>query len=142
MEATQPFRSYLTDYEGIPAYMAGLPGYPGNFSRDTILAGIISADQHLLDSQLRMSAQHQGTKYDPISGEEPGKVHHEFPGIPYREPLTTTYNACDTTGLYLIGLEFLRHLNKSESQSFLEDHRGSIESAVDYITSHIQDGLF
>jgi glycogen debranching enzyme len=143
MQTHTMFQEYLASFEDVPGYFAGLPSYPRNFSRDTIIAGIIAADHHLLDSQLNLSALHQGTKYDPISGEEPGKIHHEYPGTAWREPYLTTYNACDTTALYLIGLEILRRLDKKESAEFLRTHQKSIESALDYLDTHTkEDHLF
>lgn len=128
--------------DGTPCYFAGLPGYPRNFSRDTIIAGIIAADHHLLDSQLTMSYLHQGQSYDPITGEEPGKIHHEYPGVVVNAPYVSTYNACDTTALYLIGLEVLKHLNKQESSDFLLKHGASIERALRYLHRHIKDDIF
>lgn len=144
MEATarQPFEDYMTEIDGMPCYFAGLPGYPRNFSRDTIIAGIIAADHHMLDNQLAMSYSHQGKAVDPLTGEEPGKIHHEFPGVVVHEPHVSTYNACDTTALYLTGLEFLKHLNKRESLDFLNTHQESIESALQYMLSHIRDDIF
>jgi glycogen debranching enzyme len=144
MQATvrQPFQAYMTDIDGMPCYFAGLPGYPRNFSRDTIIAGIIAADHHMLDNQLAMSYLHQGKTYDPITGEEPGKIHHEFPGVMVHGPQMSTYNACDTTALYLTGLEFLKHLNKRESVDFLNNHQKSIEIALQYLVSHVRDDIF
>ena len=43
----------------------------------------------------------EGTKVDANTGEEPGKIHHELPGVRLRN-MITTYNACDTTALFLI----------------------------------------
>jgi hypothetical protein len=142
VEVHESFDAYTTNIDGMPCYFAGLPGYPRNFSRDTILAGIIAADHHLLDSQLAMSYAHQGQKFDPITGEEPGKIHHEYPGVVVHAPNISTYNACDTTALYLTGLEFLRHLNKRESNDFLSTHQQSIEQALEYISGHIRDDIF
>jgi hypothetical protein len=59
------------------------------------------------------------------------------------EPYVSTYNGCDTTALYLIGLEILWHLNQRESIEFLQQHRGSIERAIAYIERHIdEDNIF
>ncbi|MDB5166424.1 MAG: hypothetical protein JWM37_496 [Candidatus Saccharibacteria bacterium] len=142
MQVHELFDGYTTEIDGMTCYFAGLPGYPRNFSRDTIISGIIAADHHLLDNQLAMSYLHQGKKIDILTGEEPGKIHHEYPGVIWRAPYYTTYNACDTTALYLTGLEFLRHLNKRESTEFLNTHQASIESALDYLLSHLKDDIF
>jgi glycogen debranching enzyme len=142
MKVNESFEHYTSTIDGMPCYFAGLPGFPRNFSRDTIVSGIIAADHHLLDNQLAMSYVHQGKVFDPLTGEEPGKIHHEYPGVVWREPNLTTYNACDTTALYLTGLEFLRHLNQRESNDFLSTHQESIEAALEYIFSHIRDDIF
>ncbi|MDB5181304.1 MAG: hypothetical protein JWP13_67 [Candidatus Saccharibacteria bacterium] len=142
MDAHRLFESYLTIIDGVTCYFAGLPGYPRNFSRDTLIAGIIAADHHLLDSQLRMSALHQGAKNDPITGEEPGKIHHEYPGVIVHSPYFSTYNACDTTALYLIGLEILRHLSGHDSHEFLATHKASINSALEYLNEHTLKDIF
>jgi hypothetical protein len=142
MNAHHLFENYVTTIDGEMCYFAGLPGYPRNFSRDTLLAGIIAADHHLLDSQLAMSYLHQGKRHDPITGEEPGKIHHEYPGVIVHAPYVSTYNACDTTALYLTGLEILKNLNRRESSEFLETHQASIESALEYMDRHIVDDLF
>lgn len=123
-------------------YIAGLPGYPRNFSRDVLLAGLIADDEELLTNQLEISARYQGLKSDPITGEEPGKIHHEFPGIIVREPYLTTYNASDTTALYLIAIAALAQLNPVKASIYLIERAESIQRAIHYIRSHIKDGIF
>lgn len=141
MRVHELFKDYTKTIDGEMCYFAGLPGYPRNFSRDTLIAGIIAADRHLLDNQLTMSSRHQGTKYDPLTGEEPGKIHHEWEGVIVRDPYYTTYNACDTTGLYLTGLEILEQLGGASSET-VESRRKNIESALDYIQDHTRNGIF
>ena len=44
-----PYEPYRRESEtGVILYAAGLPGYPANFSRDTLIAGIISGRADLL----------------------------------------------------------------------------------------------
>ena len=52
------------------------------------------------------SARHQGDHADAVTGEEPGKIHHELPGVKQDDRLTT-YDACDTTALFLLALAYL-----------------------------------
>lgn len=91
-----------------------------------------------------MSSKHQGQKNDGISGEEAGKIHHEYPGVVVREPYLTTFNACDTTALYLIGLELYGNLSKPDGADadFIKSQRLNITRAIDYINSHIMDDVF
>lgn len=132
----------LRKYKKNGAYIAGLPGYPRNFSRDTLLAGLICADADLLHSQIKISAHHQGVEYDPLSGEEPGKIHHEYPGVSLRQPLLTTYNACDTTALFLIGLQELIKARPVRSLLIKRKYREHIQAAVGYLQSHTKNDIF
>jgi glycogen debranching enzyme len=96
-------------------------------------------------SQLATSALYQGTKYDPHTGELPGIIHHEVPGteLPNRKGLTT-YNACDTTPLFLLGAEALSHSFTPMNEEFLEKYHGNFERAVDHILDSLgeTDGLY
>src|SRR5579863_7794123 len=84
-------------------YQAADPGYAANFSRDSLTYALLAEDLRALRAQIEFSARHQGRRRDPESGEEVGKIHHELPGVLMRG-LWTTYNACDTTALFVIGL--------------------------------------
>src|SRR5206468_12341814 len=119
-------------------YMAALPGYTSNFPRDGFTYGLLSDDLDSLSSQVRFAADHQGTKADAYTGEEPGKIHHEWPGFPMRGKVTT-YNACDTTAMFLLAIS---RLAKRGDMDVLRTYSANIMSAIDYIDSHIIDGLF
>jgi hypothetical protein len=140
MQVTSVFSAYQTEIDGQECYFAGLPGYPRNFSRDTFIAGLIAADEHLLWSQIQMSTRYQGERTDIHTGEESGKIHHEYPGIMFRPPLFTTYNACDTTALYLIGLEVLDGISPAGHIS--DTYRHQIAEALGYLHRHVSDGIF
>lgn len=170
-QAINPFNIYRTTIEGQPCYVAGLPGYPRNFSRDVLTAGIMALDNDLLTTQLALSSLYQGTKNDIYTGEEPGKIHHEYPGVSVggNKNLWATYNACDTTALYLIAVEVLsniqqthaRHSRGGGNQSVdprsgaltlpVEDdvkkglrfkYRHNIQAATKYILAHVQNNIF
>lgn len=127
-------------------YMAGLPnsfnpkGFSSNFTRDGIQAGILFEDPLMLADQLRFSAEKQARSKDPFTGAEPGKIHHEFPGVQIRG-LSTEYNACDTAAWFLIG--FGNYIKLTGDSSFPSDHRRHIIAAADYTVSHLTpEGLF
>ena len=144
-EDTDPFSSYKQVLEtGEVGYAAGFPHYPRNFSRDTITAGIISSSAVLLASQIAISAHHQGENYDPQTGEMPGKIHHEFPGVKLNGgDKYTTYNACDTTALFLIATEGLLNFDEPAFSDFTQQKVEKLKRAVDYIFAHIgNDDLF
>lgn len=140
-----PFEQYKqVSNEGLITYAAGFPHYPRNFSRDTIKAGIIASNPALLASQLEMSARHQGEGHDPMTGEVPGRIHHEVPGVALNGgEKYTTYNACDTTSLFLIGTEGLRHIDNVSSLDFVKRRKENLQRAVEHVLSNIgEDNLF
>ena len=125
---------------GQKVYNAGLPRFPRNFTRDGIIAALLFGDSEMMRAQLRFCALHQGAKHNPLTGEEPGKIHHEFPGYPLRDHMTT-YNACDAAAFYLIGHGWLQQ--DAPDSDFLGEFRESIERAAGYIENHLNsDGLF
>lgn len=136
------FDTYKTTLGGHTCYFAGLPGYPRNFSRDTLIAGIIATDSGLIESQITVSTIYQGEVDNSLTGEELGKIHHEYPGVVVNQPYISTYNACDSTALYIIGLEFLAHLNKAAYDISKEKYIASIEKALTYLNKHIKDDIF
>lgn len=123
-----------TKYECIKLYQAGLPDFPRNFTRDSIISAILMKNSEMLKNQLLFSAKKQGTKKDPFTGEEPGKIFHEYPGVIWNQ-LNTKYNACDTTALFLIGHRVYQKL--TNNKSLAEEQKENVISAVDYILSHL-----
>ena len=119
-------------------YRAGLPGYESNFSRDSLVYGFLADDVAALRAQLAFSARHQGRRADPDTGEEPGKIHHEYPGV-RQSNLWTTYDACDTTALFLLAIADL--VNRGQ-KDLLRRYRSNIERALEYVFSHLIDDVF
>lgn len=140
-------RGKFTIQEGdLTLYRAGLPngfnpvGFQSNFTRDGIQAAILFKDPYMLADQLKFSAYRQANKKDPRTGAEPGKPHHEYPGVEIRG-LSTEYNACDSAAWFLIGFYQLARL--SQDYSLPNEYRREITSATDYIISHLAtEGLF
>lgn len=124
---------------GLALYNAGLPGYARNFARDSLIAGLLMDDPVMLRDQLTFCATTQGSRKDAESCEEPGKIFHEIPPITIRNR-KTTFNACDTTALFLLG--HARHAQLTGDTSFLESQWNAIGRAVGYIVSHTREGLF
>lgn len=119
-------------------FYAGLPSFTRNFSRDSIIYGLLSGDPQALLAQIDYSSKHQGKTSNALTGEELGKIHHEFPAGVWRGR-ATTYNACDTAALYLIAIGKLAEMGYGE---VLEKYRESINNAVHYILSHLREDLF
>lgn len=128
----------LLRVDGTFLYRAGFPGYNNtNFSRDGLEYAMIAGDKEALLAQVDFSAQHQGTTYDPVTGEEPGKIHHELDGE-WRDR-STKYNACDTTALFLLAIARLQETGEVD---VLDRYAENIDRALSYIKIHTVDGLF
>ena len=127
------------DTEGLVVYSAGLPRFPRNFTRDGILSAILFQDAGMMRDQLRYCANHQGTKKDSETGEEPGKMAHEVPLKPEGPKvrgLSTKYNACDSTALYLLGHEYYKKF--TGDKSLIKEQRNNIHEAIKYIIKHLR----
>jgi len=96
-------------------------------------------DKDMLKDQLSLCAEKQGTKRDPRSGEEPGKIFNEFPSSNLRG-LSNEYNACDTTALFLIGHEVYQKL--SDDIFFADKYKDNIVKAVGFIKDHLRGYSF
>jgi glycogen debranching enzyme len=127
----------LKGHDGV--YMAGLPSYNRNFSRDSFIYGFLASDYKALEAQINYSAEYQGTKSDPETGEEKGKIHHELPGRKMNG-LISSYNACDTTALFLLSIAAVAK-HKPES-NVIDKYKDNIKAACDYIMSHVDNDLF
>ncbi len=123
---------------GTDLYRAAHPGYPGNFSRDSLTYGMLAGDKHALYAQIEYSAKYQGTKKNPVTGEEPGKIHHELPEVIINNK-SSAYNACDTTALFLLAIA---SLYESGDEEILKKYSKNIQAGILYIKSHIRGGLF
>ncbi len=118
-------------------FRAAYPGYPGNFTRDSIIYGLLADDSDTLERQVAFCAENQGKAADALTGEEPGKIHHELPGVDLGGAFTT-YAACDTTALFLLAIARLSH----DDPDVIDLYRPAISEAIGYIKSHLQDDLF
>lgn len=126
-------------YEGYTVYNAGLPHFSRNFSRDSLIAGIFAGNVNLLRDQLTFCSIKQASEKNPHNGAEPGKIHHEYPSVKLRG-LSTEFNACDTTALFLIGHEVYQRL--SGDRVLARERRNNLEKAVEYILVHLKNGMF
>jgi glycogen debranching enzyme len=134
------FNHYKLQGEKLELYAAGLPKFNRLFTRDLILSSFLLQDTSLLKNTIILCSLLQGKEKNRFTGEEPGKIFHEYPGvkIPGREHnLTTLYNACDTTALYL--LAHSQYIQAVRDFSLLKTYEKEIEKAISYILSHINE---
>lgn len=124
------------EFENI--YRAADPGYPGNFSRDSIIAACLGGDVDALRAQVAYSAHNQGKKINALTGEEPGKIHHELPAVEINGA-STAFNACDTTALFLSSIS---QLYEAGDETVITEFKREISEGIDYIKRHVREGLF
>lgn len=97
-------------------------------------------------SVLRVAATTQGTKPDPRTGEESGKIAHQLPGkdvfsAPARpkEPQrvrNTRFSASDSTALFV--LASVHHFHASSDLSLLAELLPALSAAYAYLVRHIE----
>ena len=81
----------------------------------------------------------QGKNYNPFTGEEPGKIPHEWPGVNLRGK-NTLFAAADTTLLFLIGIGIYYEWVKEKK--FIKENSSYIYNALEYVKRHLKDNLF
>ena len=140
----EPLSKLRVAHEDFVLYHAGLPGFPKHFFRDVVISAFLFSDMKMLRDKLKFAAKLQGKKIDPVTGEQPGIIFHEYDlgllnGVELagREGKTTFYNGCDTTALFLLGHEL--YLTQSQDYSLLTAQKESIKLAVEYILRHLDD---
>ncbi len=131
-------------HEDFVLYHAGLPGFPRHFFRDVVISAFLFNDMKMLKDKLKFAAKLQGKIVNPMTGEQPGIIFHEYDlgllnGVELsgREGKTTFYNGCDTTALFLLGHEM--YLKNTGDESLFLSHKENIELAVEYILRHLDE---
>lgn len=127
------------EIEGFGLYRAGRCGPLGHqwgpVMRDLFLSATIMNDGKLLEETFRFACHTQGNQYDPITGEEPGRILHEWESIDIRG-LSTKFNSCDSTLLFLIATSLL-------PRTLLQKNSAHIAMAKGWLLRHIDsNGLF
>lgn len=126
-------------FSGLNLYSAGIPNFKHNFTRDSIISAILMKDENMMKNQLLFCALKQGKKKDPFTGEEVGKIFHEYPGVLINKK-STMFNASDTTALFLLGHYY--YYKWTSDLSLLQTQRLNIDLAIQYIVSHINKDCF
>lgn len=130
------------DGRRLTLYNAGLKGdkaHFGLFGRDLLMTALMLNDLDFTQSAIRFVCETIGERFDPSSGEEPGRGLHEFSRVEMRG-LFTHYNAAEVSLLLLIAAD--RYLQKSGDTSLIEEELPPLRAAVEYLLRHIEDGFF
>ena len=131
--SVDPYKILFRDFDGKPGYSAGLTNYTANFSRDALISGILGSSKEILISQLKISAALQGQQFNILTGEMPGRIHHEYPAVEVNKGMFSLYNACDTTSLFLIGFEALLNIDPEMAMPLINSLMPNIKAAIDHI---------
>jgi len=110
----------------------------GLFARDLFLSGFIMDDPDFLRRVVEFACLTQGREEDPRTGEEPGKVIHEYEHVELRGR-ETRYNASDTTQLALVALG---RLLEEGHEDFVSSKVPCIRRGLDYLYEHIENDIF
>lgn len=128
-------------------YKAGLPTYPRTFTRDVVISALLMRDTKMLKNAIEFGAHIQGKKKNPLTGEQPGVIFHEYDiekngGVEINGRLgTTLYAASDTTGLFLLAHE--EYLKLTNDKSLSRRQKENIRLAGNYILKHLnEEGIF
>lgn len=145
--AAEMFTTLQTTFQtgglSLTLYNAGIKqGHPwfGLFPRDLFSTAFMLKDMRLLSDTVLFSAHTIGSRRDPRSGEEPGRVLHEYNRVE-RDGLLSHYNAAETSHLMLIGARLLLNAN-AVPDSFWHPLEGELRAAGEYVLRHVERGRF
>lgn len=111
----------------------------GLFARDLLISAFMLERKDFLENVVNFAFLTQGKTANAETGEEPGRVIHEYETVHLRG-LITRYNAADTTQLAIIGLESM--LTNEDNLSFGQKWAGTVRDSLDYLIKHIDNELF
>ncbi|MFK4790876.1 glycogen debranching N-terminal domain-containing protein [Microbacterium sp. ZW T5_56] len=121
-------------------YAAGAPWFFTLFGRDSIWAArlALATDPAIAASTLRVLARLQGTKTDPATAEQPGKIPHELRSAPLSLPNEGVhlpplyYGTVDATPLWVCLLADARDAGMPEAE--VRDLVPALRAALTWIT--------
>jgi len=117
----------------------GFPDYYRNFFRDSALSLFLMRDASFARDLLTLASLIQGKGRNPFTGEEPGKIFHEYPGITIGRK-NTLFNAIDTTPLYLI--LWKEYLDWTNDWAFCGENLSSIHQAITCVIDHVGRSIY
>jgi glycogen debranching enzyme len=111
----------------------------GLFGRDLLVSAMLLRERPFSADVLRFVNATLGSRFDPRTGEEPGRALHEFDDVEMRG-LSTRYNASEVSLLFLIAAA--DHLAEQEDDDLVREISPGLSAAVAYLVRHIEEGLF
>ncbi len=133
-------RIFDPEHPDTSAVAAGAPWFMALFGRDSLITSYmaLSIDPSLALGTLKTLARLQGSKTDPVSEEQPGRILHEVRLGPMTGPAiggsTIYYGTADATPLFVVLLGELRRwgLDTKEVDALLGHADRAIEWLVEY----------
>ncbi|HSN07068.1 MAG TPA: glycogen debranching N-terminal domain-containing protein [Candidatus Angelobacter sp.] len=133
-------RIFDPDHADRTAVAAGAPWFMALFGRDSLLTSwmLLPLDASLALGTLRSLAEHQGTRTDPLTDEQPGRILHEMRlgrlSVPPREGgVHVSYSSVDATPLFVMLLGELRRWGLAWSD--VEDLLPAADRALEWIVT-------
>jgi glycogen debranching enzyme len=121
-------------------YAAGVPWFCTLFGRDSLITALemLAFDTPMAERTLRLLAEFQGRRIDPVHEEEPGKILHEYRGGEIAalglSPLTRYYGTVDATPLFLCLLA--EHASWSGDLDLFHELRDAVDGALGWIDDY------
>lgn len=117
---------------------AGFPKFDYLFGRDSLISSwqLLKIKPEIEKNTLKILSKLQGKKVNKITGEEPGKILHEYPFEVKSKgnlPLPN-YFSIDSTLLFIILFSF--YFKKTKDIKFLNSHWGNILKAIYWIENY------
>jgi len=136
-QSATDLQALTVDVRGEAVLAAGIPWFCCPFGRDTLIASYeaLTLNPALAASSLRALAAMQGTKFDELTEEEPGKIFHELrfgemtacqetPHSPY-------YGSVDSTPLFVVVADATYRVTADEG--LLRDLRPALIAALEWV---------
>ena len=112
----------------------------GLFPRDLLTACLMLGEPALMHEAIAFSVATIGREHNPQTGEEPGRVLHEWNRVE-RDGYLSHYNAAETSQLLILVASQYLHLAEVD-RSVLSGWADGLSQAGKYLLRHIDSGLF
>ncbi|HEX5661536.1 MAG TPA: glycogen debranching N-terminal domain-containing protein [Polyangiales bacterium] len=132
------------DLAGGQIVAAGIPWFCVPFGRDSLITSYAAMllDPSLGKESLRVLASYQGTRHDPVTEEEPGKIFHELRfgemARAKETPHTPYYGTIDATPLFVVVADAVFRM--TADHAWLTELAPAIEAALGWIDTRSANG--
>lgn len=128
-------------HRDLKLYRAGLrkgADWFGLFGRDLLITALLLGEAGFTRDTLRFVSATLGVRFDPRTGEEPGRGLHEFDDVEMRG-LSTRYNASEVSLLFLVAAA--EYLARKGDEALIDEISDGLGAAIEYLRRHCEEGL-